>query len=66
MSAAINATVYKSPACGCCSKYVDYLEKNGFAVKAINKDDMDAIKKRYGTARIASCHTMLVEGYVVE
>jgi hypothetical protein len=60
------ATVYKSPTCGCCDKYVEYLEKNGFIVKAINEDDMDAIKKRYGTARVASCHTMLVDGYVVE
>jgi hypothetical protein len=65
-SAATMATVYKSPTCGCCDKYVEYLEKNGFTVKAINEDDMDAIKKRYGTARAASCHTMLVDGYVVE
>lgn len=65
-SAATMATVYKSPTCGCCEKYVEYLEKNGFTVKAINEDDMDAIKKRYGTARIASCHTMLVDGYAVE
>lgn len=64
--AATMATVYKSPTCGCCEKYVEYLEKNGFTVKAINEDDMDAIKKRYGTARTASCHTMLVDGYVVE
>lgn len=64
--AATMATVYKSPTCGCCEKYVEYLEKNGFAVKAINEDDMDAIKKRHGTARAASCHTMLVDGYVVE
>ena len=65
-SVATMATVYKSPTCGCCEKYVEYLEKNGFTVKAINEDNMDAIKKRYGTARAASCHTMLVEGYVVE
>jgi hypothetical protein len=65
-SAATTATVYKSPTCGCCEKYVEYLEKNGFTVKAINEDDMDAIKKRYGTARAASCHTMLADGYVVE
>ncbi len=64
--AATMATVYKSPTCGCCEKYVEYLEKNGFTIKAINEDDMDAIKKRYGTARAASCHTMLVDGYVVE
>ena len=65
-SAAKEVTVYKSPTCGCCEKYVQYLEKNGFTVKAINENNMDAIKKRYGTASAASCHTMLVDGYVVE
>jgi len=59
-------TLYKSPDCGCCSKYVKYLEQNGFTVKAINGNDMDAIKKRYGVSRAASCHTTLVDGYVVE
>lgn len=65
-SAATAVTVYKSPTCECCTKYVQYLEENGFTVNAINKDDMDAIKKRYGTARAASCHTTLIDGYVVE
>ena len=65
-SAATAVTLYKSPTCECCTKYVQYLEKNGFAVKAINQDDMDAIKKRHGTARAASCHTALIDGYVVE
>lgn len=64
--AATAVTVYKSPTCECCTNYVQYLEKNGFTVKAINKDDMNAIKKRYGTARAASCHTALIDGYVVE
>jgi hypothetical protein len=59
-------TVYKSPTCGCCKKYVDYLRDNGFAVKAIDQNDMDSIKKRYGVTRVASCHTALVNGYVVE
>jgi hypothetical protein len=45
---------------------VDYLHENGFAVKAVNESNMDAIKKRYGVSHIASCHTALVEGYVVE
>lgn len=64
--AATSMTVYKSPACGCCEKYVDYLRENGFAVKAINENNMDAIKKRYGMTHAASCHTALVGGYVVE
>ncbi len=66
VQAATAVTVYKSPTCGCCEKYVDYLRENGFAVKAVNEPDMNAIKKRYGMSHIASCHTALVNGYVVE
>lgn len=53
--AATSITVHKSPACGCCEKYVDYLRENGFAVKAVNESDMDAIKKRHGVSYVASC-----------
>lgn len=59
-------TLYKSPNCGCCEKYVSYLRQNGFTVKAYDRGDMDGIKKRYGVTRVASCHTALVGGYVVE
>lgn len=64
--AATPMTLYKSPTCGCCEKYVGYLRENGFAVKAVNESDMDAVKKRYGVSHIASCHTALINGYVVE
>lgn len=64
--AAIDATLYKSPACGCCDEYVKYLDKNGFKVKAITSNDMDRIKKQYGSAEMASCHTMRVGNYTVE
>ena len=64
--AATPMTLYKSPTCGYCEKYVGYLRENGFAVKAVNESDMDAIKKRYGVSHIASCHTALIDGYVVE
>lgn len=60
-------TVYKSPTCGCCAKWVDHLEENGFDVKAIDTDDVSMIKARYGLpGDLASCHTALVDGYVVE
>lgn len=64
--AAPAATLYKSPSCGCCNKYVDYLRQNGFSVTAVDSGDMDAIKKRHGVGNLASCHTMLVGGYVIE
>jgi hypothetical protein len=59
-------TLYKSPTCGCCEAYVKYLRENGFTVNAINENDMDGIKKRYGVSHLASCHTALINGYVVE
>lgn len=64
--AATAITLHKSKTCGCCEKYVDYLRESGFAVKAVNESDMDAIKKRHGVSHVASCHTALVGGYVVE
>lgn len=64
--AATAITVHKSPTCGCCGKYVDYLRENGFEVKTVDEQDMSAIKKRHGVEHLASCHTALVGGYVVE
>lgn len=60
-------TVYRSPTCGCCGKWIDHLKENNFDVKDIVSDEMDAIKSRYGVPKeMASCHTAIVDGYVVE
>lgn len=65
--AANTMTLYKSPSCGCCDNYVDYLRENGINVKSINLQDMTPIKHRYGIDdSLASCHTSLIDGYVVE
>lgn len=60
-------TVYKSPSCGCCGKWVEHAEKHGFTVKVVNVDDIKAVKAKAGIPdKLASCHTTLVGGYVVE
>ncbi len=61
-------TVYKSATCGCCKKWVSYLEHEGFKVDAINHDNVDAIKAENGLTdpSLKSCHTALVDGYVIE
>lgn len=60
-------TVYKSPTCGCCIKWVRHLEDNGFKVEAINRKDMSVIKSENGVPRrLASCHTAIIDGYVIE
>ena len=61
-------TVYKSPTCGCCQGWVDYLESRGFRVETHNVDDLDRIKAEHGLTdpNLKSCHTAIVDGYVIE
>lgn len=60
-------TVYKSPTCNCCKKWVRHLEKNGFQVKATDMPNVTPMKNRLGVPQtLSSCHTAVVDGYVVE
>jgi hypothetical protein len=60
-------TVYKSPTCGCCSKWVSHLQANGFEVEAIDLQDMKSVKAEVGISRqLSSCHTAKTGGYVIE
>ena len=64
---ATKITVYKSPTCGCCGKWAEYLRQNGFQVKTEEVADMNKIKVERGVpAQLSSCHTAVVDGYVVE
>jgi hypothetical protein len=59
--------VYRSPTCGCCEKWIAHLKQNNFIIKDSVTDNIQAIKTQYGvTAEMASCHTAIVNGYVVE
>jgi hypothetical protein len=59
--------VFKSPTCGCCGAWVDHLKAAGFPVKVIEVDDTTMTRKRYGLPdKFGSCHTGVVNGYVVE
>ncbi len=59
--------VYKSPTCGCCSKWVDHLRDAGFAVTTHDTNDLTQIKMSNGIPQqLAACHTGIVDGYVVE
>lgn len=60
-------TVYKTPYCGCCGNWISYMKEKGFNVKTIVKDDFNDLKASKGlTAKTASCHTALIDGYVIE
>jgi hypothetical protein len=59
--------VYKSATCGCCTKWVDHMRVAGFTVEATNVADINLYKQKHGVPpQLASCHTALVDGYVIE
>lgn len=64
---ALKITMYKNPSCACCDKWVEHLERAGFAVETIRSNEMHVIKQREGIdASTASCHTAFIDGYVLE
>lgn len=59
--------VYKNPSCGCCSKWVKHLQVNGFMVEVHDVPDVSVIRDKVGIpAALGSCHTAMVNGYVIE
>lgn len=59
--------VFKSPTCGCCSKWVDHMNEAGFEVKTRDVADVRPVKKKFSVPPgMGSCHTAIVEDYVVE
>lgn len=62
-----HAVLYKSPLCGCCGDYTKYLEQNGYSIDVIKTEDMPTIKSKFNVPHnMESCHTMVIDGYVVE
>ncbi len=59
--------VYKSATCGCCIRWISHLQEHGFTVTATDVGDMSTVKVENDVPpRLYSCHTALVDGYVIE
>jgi len=61
-------TMFRDPACGCCLKWADHIE-HGMDAKIVSVDtkEIAKIKTDQGVPlHLRSCHTMLIEGYVIE
>lgn len=59
--------VYKSPTCGCCNGWIEHLRAAGFTVDARNVNDLMSVKMDAGVpGPVVTCHTALIDGYVVE
>jgi len=59
--------VYKTPTCGCCTKWVEHMQAAGFKVETQHRDDLTPIRQANKVPPTStSCHTALVGSYVVE
>lgn len=66
-SAPVKMLVYRDPECGCCEAWAKIAQQAGYQVTVENRSDMPQIKARHGVpAELASCHSVLVAGYVIE
>ncbi len=64
--AAQGIEVWKDPNCGCCKDWITHVEQNGFKAK-VNETGNNAARARLGMPqKLGSCHTALVQGYVIE
>jgi hypothetical protein len=63
----VELTTFKTATCGCCGIWTKYADQNGYDVQEVTLSSVDAKKTELGVPRdLASCHTSVVEGYVVE
>lgn len=60
--------VYKTPSCGCCVKWIEHIEEQGFATQFQNLQQLSDLKSQFGIRpNYRSCHTAVSkDGYVFE
>ncbi|HBM38229.1 MAG TPA: hypothetical protein DD402_00210, partial [Sulfitobacter sp.] len=61
--------VRKTNGCGCCLSWMNHLEENGFAPKGENMFGGALVRFKLDNGvpqRMVSCHTALIDGYVIE
>ena len=62
----ITMDVHRDANCGCCKDWIAHVEQAGFSVK-VNQAGNNAARARLGMPqKLGSCHTALVQGYVIE
>lgn len=66
-SAAAAMTVARTPSCGCCGAWIEAMRAAGITIHDEMIDDLAPLKARLGVpADLQSCHTAVIDGYVIE
>lgn len=63
-----NAHQYSARGCSCCERYAPYVQDHlATTLETSVPDDLAAVKRRYGVpVELQSCHTLVLDEYVVE
>ena len=63
----IEVSLYKSPYCGCCEVWGEYMKDLGYSVSVTETELLSEVKNKYSVPEdLESCHTSEIDGYVVE
>lgn len=63
---AAEVTLYKSPQCGCCQSYAEYLEDKGHTVTVKPTQQLVSMSRDAGIPDdFQGCHLAFIEGYAV-
>ena len=64
---AASYTMYRDAGCGCCLEWAEHASTGLDAQVTAEDADMAMVKDLHGVpGNLRSCHTMIVEGYVIE
>lgn len=59
--------MHKDPNCGCCTNWARIAQRAGYTVSIVEEADMSVLKQRLKVpAQLASCHTTVANGLVIE
>jgi hypothetical protein len=60
-------TVFKTPTCACCDAWIAHMREAGFRTTITVLPSLQSVRSSRGMPdALASCHTGLIEGYLVE
>lgn len=61
--------VFSTNGCGCCLAWIKHVEDDGYAATITNLPMADLVQKKMALGlkpEVYSCHTALIDGYVIE
>ncbi len=59
--------MFRQSGCSCCGQWAEHLRAAGHTVTIVEGEDMSRIKQEAGVPdALQSCHTAMVDGYVIE